>query len=268
MTGKALAAALLLSVGLMVFTGCAILSAGDDESEQDYGRRPEPSRDREDAYEVIVYERYNHGGRSESYQLPENMRHRLVDFVGWGLNDKISSIRVGYRVGVLVFFHKDFQGRAQIINNSMSSIDPAFNDEISSLIVFDRDFGEPMGVWLGQGPAQERDFYDGRYPEASRFYPLPEEYDDDELKIKFLEDYNDQAEWAYIAGAGRRGMSRVEAILYEHDKFRGNSISLPSSYRDSRSFFMLKDLGFDRRASSLILRGRQSYRPPREPYRR
>ena len=255
-------------MGLMAFAGCATLSAGDDGSDQDYLDRPESTRDREDAYEVIVYERYSHGGRSESYYLEENMRHKLVDFVGWGLNDRISSIRVGYRVGVLVFFHRDFHGRAQIIYNSISNLDHTFNDEISSLIVFDRDYGEPMGVLLGQGPVQQNYLYDGYFPEQSRFYPLDEDYNDDELQIKFLEDYNDQAEWAYIAGAGRRGASNVEVILYEHDKYRGNSIVLPSSYRDSRTLFMLREFEFDRRASSLILRGKQGYRSPRQPYRR
>ena len=210
---------------------------------------------RDDAFEVVVYDSPNHRGRSEKYILQDNMRQNLVPFVGWGMNDRISLIRVGYRVGVILFYHRDFSGRAKIFFDTTSLLEPDFNDEASSIIIFDRDFGEPMGALLGQGPVSEDSLLRGLYPEPSLFYPLPESLEDIETRIDFLKDFNDQAEWAFIArGAGSRYREiDVEAVIFEHDEFRGNSLSLPPYPRDARPFFLLEEFGFNRKASSLIV---------------
>ncbi len=218
----------------------------DEDSGEQYG---------DAAFEVVIYDSPHHRGRSEKYVLEENMRQNLVAFVGWGMNDRISSIRVGYRVGVILFYHRDFRGKAKICFDTTGMLEQEFNDEASSMIIFDRDFGEPMGVLLGQGPVSEDSLLRGFYPEPSRFYPLSESLEEVEMRIDFLEDFNDQAEWAFIArGVGSRYREfDVEAILFEHDKFRGNSLSLPPYPREARSFFLLDDFGFNRQASSLIV---------------
>jgi hypothetical protein len=250
MAAAAVAAALLA-------LGC-VLAATPPTSEPE----AEAPQYQDAAYEVVVYDSPNHGGRSEKYALEENQRQNLVPFVGWGLNDRISSIRVGYRAGVILFYHKDFGGRAKIFYDTTMQLEQDFNDEASSLIIFDRELGEPMGLLLGQGPVSENNLLQGIYPEASRFYPLPQELQDSEARIKFVEDFNDQAEWAFLAGGvqGRYQESSIEAILFEHDDFRGNSLSLPPSARDRRSFFLLEEYGFNRMTSSLIVLERSAGR--------
>jgi len=245
-TGFCILAALSLTLA-----ACTVLTSPEYTADEPADESPTESGPSDPAFEVIVYDSPHFRGRSAAYSLAENERQGLVDFVGWRLNDRISSIRIGYRVGLAVFYHKNFQGRARIYYNSVNLLEQDFNDQISSFIVFDRDIGEPLGVWLGRGSAFENDLNTGRFPEASRFYPLPAEFEREEVKIKFLEDFNDQAEWVFIAGGdsgGRFGRGAVEAILYEHDKFRGNSLVLPP-----------------RRASSLIIR---EQRPRRTPWQR
>jgi hypothetical protein len=237
----------------LVTMACSVLEPAD--AAMPSGNGVEQRQYSGDAFEVAVFDSPNHRGRSETYTLDEGSRQIPVQFVGWDMNDRISSIRVGYRVGVILFNNRNFSGAARVYFDTVTLLEREFNDEVSSLIVFNREIGEPLGVLLGQGMVSENALLEGDYPETSHFYPLPQEFEKSEQRIKLIEDFNDQAEWAYIADGARRHFrgGNVEAILYEHDKFRGNSLSLPPSGRNDRSLFLLDDFGFNRKASSLII---------------
>ena len=197
---------------------------------------------RDERYEVRLYDSWEFSGhRQGSWYLEPGMRQKLVNFVGWSLNDRISSIRIGYMVGVAMFYDRDFRGAARIYYGSQGRLDFNVNDQFSSMIIFDRYVGEPLGVWLGATTLSETALENWDLPGDSWFFPLPEEEEETVAEYRGVGDANDRIHWVMVPPLGdTRADVAVEVTLYEHDQFRGYSITLPG-FRRSDYYFELKD---------------------------
>jgi len=231
------------------------------------GYREEPVSEvyQDEQYEVTCYDSWNFTGhRRETWVLEPGMRQRLIDFVGWNLNDRISSIRIGYMVGVAMFKHRDFKGPATIYLGSQGRLDMSVNDEFSSLIIFFKDIGEPLGAWLGGTPMSSMDLRNWKLPEDTWFFPLPENGNDTVYEYRGVDEANDKANWVMVSPVtNSRADVGVEVTLFEHDRMRGNSITLPG-FRSRDYYFDLKQYDFDHRVSSLVVRetrGSQYFQP-------
>ena len=86
------------------------------------------------------------------WALEPGMRQKLVPFVGNDINDMISSIQVGAKVGVMFFVDANYRGKGNTTIQSINSLPPEYNDAISSLIIFPREWLTPLGVSLA-GPS-------------------------------------------------------------------------------------------------------------------
>lgn len=220
---------------------------------EDYGEETvEVAAD--ERFEVIAYEHANFMGRRDGWALQPGMRQKLVEFVGWGMNDRISAIKLGYMVGVALFKHRDFRGPAEVYLGSQSRLDFPMNDECSSLIIFHKDVGEPLGAWMGGTLLSESNLQNWNMPEDTWFYPLPEDASDTVAEYRGVGEANDRANWVMVSPVtnSRAGIG-VEVTLYEHDRMRGASISLPGFRRDDY-YFDLTQMQFERKVSSLVVR--------------
>lgn len=257
----------------VIMNGCLTLP---EDGEEEYGSyQDDPFGTQDEAFTVTIYEHANFRGREESYILGPDQRHVLVEFVGWGLNDRLSSVRCGERVGVVLFRDRDFRGPVAVYDRSTDRVDSDINDWASSIIVFELDAGGPLGVWLGHGGRDGNVLDVNGFHGTAYFYPMPESLNYREGKMDLLRGFNDLAEWVVLGpvdprdyretryrerGSGyrrydsgrRRSLMDIEIDLYEHSDFRGQSLSLPERSR-SGYYFELKDYNFSRIASSIIM---------------
>jgi hypothetical protein len=182
------------------------------------------------------------------------------------MNDVISSIQVGSKVGVMVFPDANFEyisGRRLMpagrhilpcsdvvvpIYDSEKVLVDCANDAISSLIVFPKEMIQPMGVMLSDR---------GKYDSGDKFFPLPERLDQTEAKYATLPNMNDDANefTLYPYDPKSPAYGKVQMTLYEHPNFKGRWITLPGADgsvppRDSS----LGPYQFGDIASSLIVR--------------
>ena len=200
-----------------------------------------------DPYEVIVYEHANFVGEYIRFKLEPGMRQRLIPDLK-EMNDRISSIQVGSKVGVMVFDDADFRGGQNILYDSQKVLH-SMNDVISSLIVFPKEWTSALGVML----------IDMRWKSDSfHFFPLPEALSQTEARYATLGGMNDDANRVTLFPHDPKSSAygKVQMTLYEHPDFKGRWITLPGadgSMPDYGSF----DLGpyqFGDIASSLIVR--------------
>lgn len=262
---------------LAASTGCGTFPV-DDSKTLDSGA-VEYDQDRMGPYDVIIYEHAQFRGRNQTYTLEPGQRHVLEDFVGWGMNDRLSSIRCGYRVGVALFRDRDFRGPVALYDRSTDMVDRDINDWASSLVVFDLATGGPLGVWIGERGGDSPNIFDVNFNGLVRFYPLPEDFNRRESEYKRIDEFNDNVEWVVLGPADTREYRRtnfrergawdrreepadrryersfvdVEVYIYEHGDFKGRSVALPE--RMGRGyFFRLSDYNFNRIASSIAIR--------------
>lgn len=277
----------LVCIGAAIFlvsSGCETFDTEPGSVSQQPERQDYRSSDELGAWDVIVYEHVGFEGRSERYTIPEGGRHALADFVGWGLNDRISSIRCGSRVGVAFFADKEFRGPVAVYDRSTDRMDSDINDWASSLIVFDLDSGGPLGIWIGERGAPNHDILDVNFSGKVRFYPLAESFDQRDTEYRRLDDFNDNVEWVILGpidprayrrsnyrdrgtygsdrggySSDRRRSAEVEVWLYEHADMRGRSVALPDRY-SRESVFEMNKYDFNRMASSIAIREVESRR--------
>ena len=245
---------LFLSVALVSPVVAACLTF----PESSYDDEPRPDMNVDERFEVVVYDSWEFTGhRRASWILEPGMRQKLVEFVGWNVNDRISSIRVGYMVGVAMFKHRDFRGPAKIYYGSQGRLDMSVNDEFSSLIVFHKDIGEPLGVWMGATLLTPSRLDNWDLPEDTWFFPLPEDAGETVIEYRGVGDANDRPSWVMVSPVtDSPAPVSVEVTLFEHDQMRGESITLPG-FRSSDYYFDLKEFDFEGKLSSLVIRERQ-----------
>lgn len=278
----------LVAITFVSLTACETIPTNDPEPEPVYYDQA----DQENLidFEVVLHEHANFRGRQVRYALEPGQRHMLVDFVGWGVNDRVSSIECGYRVGVALFRDRDFKGPVAIYDRSSDMVDRDINDWASSAIIFDLDSGGPLGIWLGNGGGGQPNVFDvnGFHGEA-QFFPMDEDINSMETEYRGVGAFNDNAEWVILGPADRREYRRsnyrdrravprndrqrygdnrrynrgggvgIEAYVYEHDRFRGRSIALPERGRRG-TFFDLQRMNFSRIISSIAIREVQGWR--------
>lgn len=183
---------------------------------------PVRPKEESDAWQVTVYEHQNYDGKYKTFNVYPT-RCQTMDFrlseSGW--NDRISSIKVGKNVAVMLFEHQLYTGTLIRFEESVPDLRKYnFNDKVSSLIVFPKAMGHPMGVWLIGNKTQfipvfdfsQRDWYgcsckDETAPYAELII------NDDAIKVVFPKINPQPPEWGHL-----------DVTLYEHKDFKGSSI--------------------------------------------
>jgi hypothetical protein len=209
-------------------------------------------------WDVVLYEHPNYLGTWVRYAIQPGMRQRLVPQIAPVLEDKVSSIQVGDKVGVMIFEHRlygagESEGSQQFESSvpSLGTNTYPLNDKASSLIVYPRAAAVPCGAIL----RDIRSDATGKHA----FFPLPEWEASTEARYGSLGqvDMDDDANSAY-AMCGKSWENRLQLILYSEPGFGGRTLTLPGPtgwqgwVDDSRS--NLGAVDFSDAASSLVVR--------------
>jgi hypothetical protein len=269
---------LIVVVALSVsISACAQMDYDDRYGDQDryrdqdrYGEQDSRYDDYNYDYTVEFFEHSDYRGNSQRYELTRDKRHVLIEFIGWDMNDRLSSMRLGRGVGVALFRDREFKGPVAIYEFDTPLLDSDANDWASSAIIFDREMGGPLGVWIGERDDPNKLFSTGFNGEV-RFYPLSEDVDDMEVRYNRIDEFNDNVEWVVLGPAtsnmfrsrgrggyqsrygSRGGGSQIEVAIYEHGDMRGRSVMFPSRHGRGQTYFM-DQYNFNRIASSMIIR--------------
>lgn len=237
-------------ISLMVIIGAAVCVAGTFVSWQPPAAHAAGvSVSQAQPYEVIVYEGKDFSGAHKSYTVEEGNCQRLSVNLTWEwdtFNDKISSVRVGSRVSVVLFEHANYAGNFVLLNDSTEDLGARhFDNKVSSLIVFLKENGGPLGVHLiGSHKA---------------FYPIDEKCECVPFcKYEKLV-YNDDATKAVIYPLGDRwpAYGKVSVTLQEHTNvywgYEGNTIALPPPVGPRGGEFDLSRYELGKKASAVTL---------------
>lgn len=171
--------------------------------------------------EVVAWEHSGFSGAHMSWTLEPGMTHRLIPDIPEWFNDEISSFQVGSEVRVAAYRHGAFAGPTIVYSADADGLTGYWNDEISSLIVFPREHGVPLGIVLSDTAFNTVTGYEPR----RQFFPLSERSEQCEASYPSLGDYmNDEAQYVLVQG------STLEVELYEDVDFGGwPSLVLPTS---------------------------------------
>ncbi len=187
-------------------------------------------------YEVIAYEHAYFVAITKSWRLAPGMRQRLVGYVGDELNNMLASIRIGENVGVALFDEPHFGGKWRTYDASTRKLRYPMLNRTSSLIVYPKEAGGPLGVEL-VGNWQRQ------------FFPLPELLEETEALYPYAGNVmDDGAESVRIFG----NYGGIEAVLFEHADFTGKQTTLPGSERVDTDIY-LGQYQMERLVSSLRL---------------
>lgn len=197
-------------------------------------------------YDVIVFKHAQYVGEFSKYTLEPGRCQKLVPGLPSNLNDKVSAVLIGSRVGVMLFEHKRFAGwrchwdeSCIDIGSKSASECTRLNDKTSSLIVYLKENKGPIGLYLASWDTENRHYYPVNESCAGTTGYHELLYNDDSTKAGFHRD---------------SPSSRViQFTLYQHKDYKGDWITLPGA----KDFGILEyDLGyyqFKNRASSLTL---------------
>ena len=199
-------------------------------------------------YEVVVYEHKNYQGQNLVFSVQPGMCQKLEpNFNKVKLNDKVTSIKVGKDVSVMLFEHSDYHGRFLLLTNSAADLNQQhFNDIVSSLVVYPRTSGV-VGAWLiGSGNSPHQAFYPAGETCGGADYPHLA-YNDDAIRLR-------------IDGTKPDNWGQTTVTLYEHANFGGKSQTFAAGSQGGQF-----DIGSNLARKSSSLRIRTSGRPPLRP---
>lgn len=196
-----------------------------------------------DAWTVTVYEHANYGGKSKTFTInPGRCQDMEVYLAGIGWNDKISSVKVGKNVAVFLFEHEGYSGGYKRLDASSTYVGKDFNDKASSIIVFPKAMGYPVGVWLTGNHSAFRYVHDpDHYNNCScktgvTHHPkIP--YNDDATRVIIPRINPQSPPWGYI-----------EVELFEHESYQGRSVKFRAG-PEGREFTLPPELS--KKVSSL-----------------
>jgi len=141
------------------------------------------------------------------------------------LDDVISSVEVGSEVKVAFYRHSIFCGPSKIFEGNVSDLGDYWNDQMSSLIVFSKDYVAPPGVRLSE---TNPNTITGFEP-VSQFFPLIEYKGSRNEKTEYWTlrtDYYgypyDDPDFEFVLIQGD-----VEAEIFSEPQFNSHSIVLP-----------------------------------------
>jgi len=121
--------------------------------------------------EVVLWENPGYSGYSYSYAIDPNDRLATKDvYQVHGLDNIISSVEVGSEVKVAFYRHSIFCGPSKVFEGNVSYVGDYWNDQMSSLIIFSKDYVVPPGVRLSE---TDPNTITGFEP-VSQFFPLIE----------------------------------------------------------------------------------------------
>lgn len=210
-------------------------------------------------YDVIVFKHAQYVGEFAEYTLEPGRCQKLVPGLPGVLNDKVSSVLVGSKVGVTLFEHKRFAGwrchwdeSCVNIGSTSASECTRLNDKTSSLIVYLKENKGPIGLYLASWDTENRHYYPVNESCAGTTGYHELSYNDDSTKAGFQRE--------------TPSSRAIQFTLYQHKDYKGDWITLPGA----RDFGILEyDLGayqFKNKASSLTLTMRhQVATRPKEP---
>lgn len=174
-----------------------------------------------DAWTVTVYEHANYGGKSKTFTInPGRCQDMEVNLAGKeiGWNDKISSVKVGKNVAVYLFEHVSYSGRYIRIDASTPYVGKEFNDKASSIIVFPKSMGHPVGVWLiGNNTTfryvHDPDHHNNCSCKTGVTYHPKVPYNDDATRVMIPRINPQSPPWG-----------NIEVELFEHESYQGRSV--------------------------------------------
>ena len=204
--------------------------------------------------EVAVYEHINFVGNQRIYALEPGMRQKLVWILPNDIDRMISSIQVGVKVGVMFFTGVNFRDEGNVTLQSIYQLPPEYNDKISSLIIFPKEWKAPLGVEM-IGMYYKPGLVQGQTIEVriGRFFPAPEKMSE---STAFYPDIgyelNDRTHEARLFPGTETSpvCKQIWVKLFEHANFGGRSITLPGP-GSSLFIFQLSDYQFMNITSSL-----------------
>ena len=165
-------------------------------------------------YEVTLFERRNFAGKSLSYSLPSaSCQKQEPQFDRVKIGDKIAPARIGSKVGVAMFERSEFGGRHFNMTGDLTDLSAhKYNQKPSSLIVYRKEDGGPIGVML--------------VGSKTAFYPLTDSCADSGFS-KLL--YTNDARRVIISGfRARREWMEIRATLYRDGGFKGRAQVFPA----------------------------------------
>jgi len=149
--------------------------------------------------EVVLWEDPGYSGPSFNYSINTNRGDATQDiYAVFALNDKISSVEVGSDVKVAFYRHNFFCGPSKVFEGSVPYLGNYWNDQMSSLIIFSKDYDFPPGVILSEtapntvtGFEPETQFfplieYIGETNEETAYYDIRTDYTGYPYKILIL----------------------------------------------------------------------------------
>jgi hypothetical protein len=198
-----------------------------------------------DAWTVTVYEHANYGGKSKTFTInPGRCQDMEVNLagkeIGWG--DKISSVKVGKNVAVFLFEHDRYSGRYMRLDASTPYVGKDFNDKASSIIVFPKSMGHPIGVWLIGNHTTFRyvsdpDHHNNCSCKTGVTHHPKVPYNDDATRVIIPRINPQSPPWGYI-----------EVELFEHESYQGRSVKFRAG-PEGREFTLPPELS--KKVSSL-----------------
>ena len=205
-------------------------------------------------WDVILYEHPNYLGPWVRYTLQPGMRQRLVPEIVPALEDKVSSIQVGEKVGVRVFQHRRYFADESDGKDAYKASVPSLgtntlplNDKISSLIIFPKAAGGAFGVQLNDETALTVG--------NIAFFPLPEWEASPEEGYPFLGEFNLDKNANGVYAYPYESRNRIELILYAERNFQGRTLTLPGATGwDGMKANNLGNFDFSDTAASLRVR--------------
>jgi len=218
---------MLLAAVAAILLSAAVATAQENREGVAYSGYSPPSVG---PWDVILFEHPNYLGPWVRYTMQPGMRQRLVPEIAPALEDKVSSIQVGEKVGVTVFQHRqyfadDYQGyeayKASV--PSLGTNTYPLNDKLSSLIIFPKAAGDAFGVRLDDRGLSG-------YDNNITFFPLPEWEASAVAEYPFLGEFNLDKNANYIIAWGDQPWkNRIEVTLFSERDFQGRPLTLPDA---------------------------------------
>jgi hypothetical protein len=199
------------------------------------------------ANEVAVYEHINYVGTQRIYALEPGMRQKFVPHLTSDIDQVISSIQVGANVGVMFFTSYNFGGSGNVTLQSINTLPPEYNDKISSLIIFPKEWLSPVGV-LMVGKSR----YSGLT--MGRFFPAPEKMADRTAFYPYIgDDLNDNSEVARVWPDSLKSpvYNQIWVKLCEDANYGGKCITIPGPGGSPLHTYQLYDYQSSNKTSSL-----------------
>ncbi|MDE1463345.1 beta/gamma crystallin-related protein [Spartinivicinus poritis] len=184
---------------------------------------------------------FRHCDFQGNYANLKRGKYNLAKLNRYGiLNDDVSSLYVPYGYQVTLYEHDNFQGRAiTLTGNDRCLVNNGFNDKVSSLIISKvRHAPQPQQPYRPYNPNLVTAYQHCKF-KGYRSSLRPGYYNLQQLRQLGIKN-DDISSFSVPRG--------YEVTLYEHDNFKGRSITLQSSDK------CLVNNGFNDKLSSLVVR--------------